>query len=92
MPERSVPVRAWNGVHGDTALNSRVDSKVAAIPRFNLSARRNTQGVSLLLVEDHEDPAEAMSRLLRDKGYAVQTCGTVAEALKLASEQQLACF
>jgi PAS domain S-box-containing protein len=62
--------------------------KLPAIPSSNLSARRNAQGVSILLVEDHEDTAEAMSRLLRDKGYAVQTCGTVAEAIKLASEQQ----
>jgi CheY-like chemotaxis protein len=52
------------------------------------SARRDTQGISILLVEDHEDSAEVMSRLLRDKGYSVQTCATVAEALKIASEQE----
>ena len=34
-------------------------------------ARPNSQGISSLLVEDHEDSAEAMSRLLRDKGYPV---------------------
>ena len=48
------------------------------------SARRDTQGISILLVEDHEDSAEVMSRLLRDKGYTVETCATVAEALKIA--------
>jgi CheY-like chemotaxis protein len=52
------------------------------------SARRDIQGISILLVEDHEDSAEVMSRLLREKGYAVQTCPTVVEALKLAREEE----
>jgi PAS domain S-box-containing protein len=51
-------------------------------------ARPNSQRISILLVEDHEDSAEAMSRLLRDKGYPVQTCATVSEALKLAGERE----
>jgi CheY-like chemotaxis protein/two-component sensor histidine kinase len=49
--------------------------------------RRNPQGISILLVEDHKDSAEVMSRLLRAKGYSVETCATVAEALKIANER-----
>jgi len=47
---------------------------------------RNPQGINLLLVEDHKDSAEVMSRLLRAKGYSVETCSTVAEALKISNE------
>jgi PAS domain S-box-containing protein len=52
------------------------------------AVRRDTQGISILLVEDHEDSAEVMSRLLRDKGYNVETSATVAEALKLTTEHE----
>jgi CheY-like chemotaxis protein len=48
---------------------------------------RNPQGINLLLVEDHKDSAEVMSRLLRAKGYSVETCSTVAEALKISNER-----
>jgi PAS domain S-box-containing protein len=54
----------------------------------DLPARRETNGINILLVEDHVDSAEAMSRLLRDKGYRVETCGTVSDALKIANERQ----
>jgi PAS domain S-box-containing protein len=50
--------------------------------------RRNTEGVSILLVEDHEDSAEVMSRLLRSKGYLVEKCATVAEAEKFMRDRQ----
>ncbi len=48
---------------------------------------RNPQGINLLLVEDHKDSAEVMSRLLRARGYSVETCSTVAEALKISNER-----
>ena len=50
--------------------------------------RRDPQGISILLVEDHADSAEVMGRLLRAKGYVVETCATVAEAEKIMREQQ----
>jgi PAS domain S-box-containing protein len=50
--------------------------------------RRDAQGINILLVEDHEDSAEVMSRLLREKGYSVQTCSRVAEAVKIAGERR----
>jgi PAS domain S-box-containing protein len=67
-------------IHASTVKQPAVDGSVPA-------SRRNPQGINILLVEDHKDSAEVMSRLLRDKGYLVETCATVAEALK-ASEAQ----
>ena len=49
--------------------------------------RRNPHGISILLVEDHKDSAEVMARLLRAKGYSVEICATVAEAVKIANER-----
>lgn len=49
--------------------------------------RRDAHGISILLVEDHEDSAEVMKRLLSEKGYLVETCATVAEAIKLSRER-----
>ena len=62
--------------------------KLPAIAGFNLSANPNTYGISILLVEDHEDTAEVMSRLLREKGYSVETCATVAEASKMIRSRE----
>jgi CheY-like chemotaxis protein len=59
----------------------------SAVPS-NLPARRDPHGISILLVEDHQDSAEVMSRLLREKGYFVETCSRVAEAIKIAGERQ----
>ncbi len=42
----------------------------------------------ILLVEDHEDTARIMARLLRQWGYTVATAGTVADALKRAEQVQ----
>jgi CheY-like chemotaxis protein len=58
--------------------------KLPAMTDAGRPSRRNPQGISILLVEDHKDSAEVMSRLLRAKGYSVETCATVAEALKSA--------
>jgi signal transduction histidine kinase/CheY-like chemotaxis protein len=47
-----------------------------------------SQDITILLVEDHPDSAEVMSRLLRDKGYAVETCATMAQAEQIMRERQ----
>jgi len=49
--------------------------------------RRITRELHILLVEDHEDSAEVMSRFLQEKGYDVMTCATLAEALAAANDQ-----
>ena len=41
----------------------------------------------ILLVEDHEDTARVMSRLLSRLGYTVEAAGTCAAALELAGAQ-----
>jgi PAS domain S-box-containing protein len=61
--------------------------KLPAMIQESGATARNPQGISILLVEDHKDSAEVMSRLLRAKGYSVETCATVAEALKISSER-----
>jgi PAS domain S-box-containing protein len=45
------------------------------------AARRE---LKILLVEDHEDTADVISRLLRGKGHRVQSANSVASALHLA--------
>jgi PAS domain S-box-containing protein len=62
--------------------------KLPFIASPGFPSRRDTQGISILLVEDHEDSAEVMSRLLREKGYSVETCSRVAEAVKIAGERR----
>lgn len=41
----------------------------------------------ILLVEDHGDTADVVSRLLRGSGYLVTVAGSIAAALKLAASQ-----
>jgi signal transduction histidine kinase len=60
-----------------------VDSGPAA-PRYS-SDRAGRAGVSILLVEDHIDTANAMKRLLAKRGYSVQAASSVAEALRTAA-------
>jgi len=50
--------------------------------------RHGKQDFSILYVEDHEDSAEMLTRLLRTLGYRVESCGTVADAVRLAKEQK----
>jgi CheY-like chemotaxis protein/two-component sensor histidine kinase len=61
--------------------------KLPAMTDAGHPSRRNPHGISILLVEDHKDSAEVMARLLRAKGYSVETCATVAEALKITNER-----
>jgi CheY-like chemotaxis protein len=42
----------------------------------------------ILLVEDHDDTARAMARLLHLSGYTVETAGTVANAIKLCEQNE----
>jgi PAS domain S-box-containing protein len=46
------------------------------------------QGHHILFVEDHADTAEVLTMLLQDFGYRVESCATVAEAIKLATEHR----
>ena len=48
------------------------------------AARRGS--VSILLVEDHADTVRAMQRLLRRRGYNVQSATSMAEALRAAAD------
>jgi PAS domain S-box-containing protein len=61
--------------------------KLPAMTDAGRPTRQNPQGISILLVEDHKDSAEVLGRLLRAKGFAVETCATVSEALKIVSER-----
>jgi CheY-like chemotaxis protein len=44
--------------------------------------------ISILLVEDHLDTANAMGRLLNHCGYGVRAADCVADALQAAAEQE----
>jgi len=54
-------------------------------PEMHSPSRSRRQGVSILLVEDHADTANAMKRLLSRRGYTVKTAMSVAEALGAAA-------
>jgi signal transduction histidine kinase len=61
-------------------------SGVAAEPAPAQPAAVQANGrLRLLVVEDHEDTARVLGRLLRASGYEVKTAGSVAAALQLAA-------
>src|SRR5437764_12473951 len=47
-----------------------------------------SNGARILLVEDHDDTARVLSRLLNLSGYDVHTTGTCAGALDMLGKQQ----
>jgi CheY-like chemotaxis protein len=55
----------------------------AAIPGDDVenSAAHGVQSLSILLVEDHEDSAMVISRIVRNMGHRVEASSTVADAL-----------
>jgi CheY-like chemotaxis protein len=67
------PGASCDGTQGDTV-----------VPRAESTG---TKGGRILLVEDHEDSAKIMVRLLGANGYQVSSAGTVADALNLARQQ-----
>lgn len=60
--------------------NSAVDS----FPEHKMTA----SGAEILLVEDHEDTARVLHRILEDAGYVVKSANSVAGARRLAQERQ----
>jgi hypothetical protein len=44
--------------------------------------------VRLLLVEDHDDTARTLSRLMEQRGYAIEVAGTVAAGLSAVKERE----
>jgi signal transduction histidine kinase/HAMP domain-containing protein len=64
---------------------AKPDAKaVPAVPR--LTAQR--QSMRILLVEDHEDTNRSLTRLLRRRGYQVQSAASVQEALDLSAKEE----
>jgi PAS domain S-box-containing protein len=51
-------------------------------PEASDSRLAAANGGSILIVEDHDDTAEVMARLLKKRGYSVERCATVAHALE----------
>jgi DNA-binding NtrC family response regulator len=51
-------------------------------------AMEQTARANILLVEDHDDTARAMARLLNLSGYSVQTAKTVTSAIKLCESSK----
>ena len=63
---------------------ARVATGISAVDSSN---HRNGETFRILYVEDHVDSADVLARLLRTLGYQVETCGTVADAVRLAREK-----
>lgn len=65
-------------IHFMTPADLRTDS---TLPATGLKVR-------VLLVEDHADTATLMARLLERHGFSVRAAGTVADALRTATEER----
>jgi PAS domain S-box-containing protein len=69
--------------HGSTFTATFPTSDVTAKPaepdRMSASARGK---INLLLVEDHAETARALSRLLKNRGYKIESAATVATGLE----------
>ncbi len=50
-------------------------------PALQVPRTVDGRGATILIVEDHDDTADVMSRLLRTRGYVVERRATVAQAL-----------
>jgi hypothetical protein len=61
------------------AVSSQIEP---AVPAHPAQAKPAAGSLRILLVEDNADTARIMSRLLRTKGYVVETAGDVASALE----------
>ena len=72
--------------HGATFTVSLVPTSAPAAERPAIvpAAQGNGPTLRILLVDDHEDTARVMSRLLRNAGFEVTTAGSVGEALRTA--------
>jgi CheY-like chemotaxis protein/two-component sensor histidine kinase len=63
----------------------------SSFPRAGAGSLRSAElsseepSLSILLVEDHADTAEAMAELLRDSGHRVAVAGSIAQALAAAA-------
>lgn len=55
---------------------------------YTAAAMEQSARARILLVEDHDDTARAMARLLHLSGYNVQTAATVANAIKLCEQSE----
>jgi signal transduction histidine kinase len=59
--------------------------------QFVPTVRRETpqrQSMRILLVEDHEDTNRSLTRLLRRRGYHVQSAGSLSAALDLSAKEE----
>lgn len=63
-------------------------SRIEALAGTGAAQGFHADGMSILLVEDHEDSAEVLARLLRLRGYRVEIAATVADAIRLARSER----
>ena len=79
--------------HGSTFAITFPTSAPVPTPSEPESAPPVRRGkLKLLLIEDHADTARALTRLLRTRGYQVESAGGVAEATEIAQRNQFDVF
>ncbi len=79
---------ASQGTGKGTTITIVLDS-VASPPKPSVPAEtKSVTGNRILLVEDHPDTLQVLSRLLKSLGYRVQAAGSVREALQLARQEK----
>jgi signal transduction histidine kinase/ActR/RegA family two-component response regulator len=68
-------------------LPASMDVAAASSPAPEKSSDRISQGLKILLVEDHSDTAAVMSRLLRGLGHEVTIASSIATSIDAAGQQ-----
>ncbi|MDM7917427.1 MAG: hybrid sensor histidine kinase/response regulator [Candidatus Eisenbacteria bacterium] len=85
-------IRAWSEGRGKgasftiTMRTIEVPAAVGLEGREGEARRKSPRPMTILLVEDHEDSAEMLSRLLEALGHRVTVAGTVQQAFDEAAE------
>jgi PAS domain S-box-containing protein len=69
-------------------LNAMATSMLEGPALFLESEPPRLKHIQVLLVEDHEDTARVLGRILRNAGFDVSHAGTVAEARRLAANKR----
>jgi PAS domain S-box-containing protein len=69
-------------------LNAMATSMLEGPVLFLESEPPRMRHIQILFVEDHEDTARVLGRILRNAGFDVSHAGTVAEARRLASSKR----
>ncbi|MEY2490927.1 MAG: hypothetical protein QOC70_2869 [Verrucomicrobiota bacterium] len=91
LHQGSIDVRSSGRGQGSTftvKLNAVESSRLKTATNVSPGSIVTPASAEILVVDDHEDSARVLQRILRNAGYRVSSCGSVAEARALAAERK----